>query len=117
MGETPLGSEHKMKKSDVFYLYYCFVGEPMDSVCEDAGSREPSKSCHSEIMFSPTTNLQKMVAVCPTMTEVQNQVADLAPSSSETVGKDPKPFQDDRTAATPPKPGKTSNSNKQQKDS
>lgn len=115
MGETPLGSEHKIKKNDVFYLYYCFVGEPMDSVCVD--SREPSKSCHSEIMFSPTTNLQKVVAVCPTMTEVQNQVADLAPSSSETVGKDPKPFQDDRTAATLPKPGKTSNSNKQQKDS
>lgn len=89
----------------------------MDSVCEDAGSREPSRSCHSELVYNTTTNLQKVVAVCPTMTEVQNQVADLAPSSSETVGKDPKSFQDDRTAATPPKPGKTSNSSRQQKDS
>lgn len=89
----------------------------MDSVCEEAGPREPSKSCYSEIMCSTSTNLQKEVAVRPTMTEVQNQVADIAPSSSEMVRKDPKSFQDDRTAATATKPGKTSNSNKQHKDS
>lgn len=89
----------------------------MDSVCEEAGPRELSKSCHSEIMCSTSTNLQKEVAVRPTMTEVQNQVSDIAPSSSEMARKDPKPYQDDRTAATAPKPGKTPNSNKQHKDS
>lgn len=83
----------------------------MDSVCEEASPREPSKSCQSEIMCSTSTNLQKEVAVRPTTAEVQNQVPDIAPPSSETVRKDPKPLPDDRTAATAPKPGNTSNSN------
>lgn len=88
----------------------------MDSVCEEARPREPSTSCHSEITCSTSTNLQKEVAVRPTVPEVQSQVADIAPSSSELVKKDPKLSEDDRTAAAAPKPGKTSNSNTQHKD-
>uniref|UniRef100_H3C2F8 Arginyl-tRNA--protein transferase 1 n=1 Tax=Tetraodon nigroviridis TaxID=99883 RepID=H3C2F8_TETNG len=82
-------------------------GEPMDSVCEEAGP--PSKPCRPEIVCNSSTNLQKEVAVCPTMTEVQNQAADTKPSSSEMVRKDPKPFQDDRTA---PKPGAGADANR-----
>lgn len=82
----------------------------MDSVCEEAGPL--STSCHSEIMCSTSANLQKEIAACLTKTEVQNQVADITPSSSEMVREDAKPFQDDRTA---PKPGKASKSNKQHK--
>lgn len=89
----------------------------MDSVCEETRPRELSKLCHSEIMCSTSTNLQKEVAVRPAMTEVQNPVVDIAPSSSEMVRKDPKPFKDGRTAATAPKPGKTSNNYKQHKNS
>lgn len=86
-----------------------FVGEPMESVCEEAGPQELSKVCHSKIVCSTSSNVQKEVAVCPTIEEFQKQVADIAPSSSETVRKDPKPIQDERTAATAPKPGKTCN--------
>lgn len=77
----------------------------MDSVCQEAGTREPSQVCCSEIMSSTSANLQKEVAVRPATTEVQNQVG---PSSSGTRS-DPKPVQDERTATTAPKPGQTSN--------
>lgn len=74
----------------------------MDSVCEETGPRGPSEVCRSDIMCSASTNLQKEVAVCPTITTVQNQ----GPSVSEMTEKDPKPIQDERTAASAPKPGK-----------
>lgn len=81
----------------------------MESVCEEAGPQELSKVCHSEIVCSTSLNVQKKVAVCPPIAVFQSQAADIAPSSSETVRKDPKPFQDERTAATAPKPGKICN--------
>lgn len=87
----------------------CFVGEPMESVSEEMGTRELTIMCHSEISCSTSTNFQKEVAVCPTITEFRNQVTDIVPTSSETVRKDPKPIQDERAAATAPKPGKISN--------
>lgn len=80
----------------------------MESVCEEAGPEE-RKVCHSEIVCSTGSNVQKEVAVCPPIAEFQNQAADIAPSSSETVRKDSKPIRDERTAATAPKPGKTCN--------
>lgn len=91
-----------------------FVGEPMESLSEETGPRELNKICHSEISRSPSTNCPKEVAVHPTTTEYQNQVTDIAPSSSETVRKAPKPIQDERAAATAPKPGKTCSPMKQQ---
>ncbi|XP_041803679.1 arginyl-tRNA--protein transferase 1 isoform X1 [Chelmon rostratus] len=80
-------------------------GEPMDSVCEEASPREPSKVCHSEVKCADVTDIQKEVAECPAITEVQKEVADAAPASSETSIKDPVSVPDGRTIATAPKPG------------
>lgn len=82
----------------------------MDSVCEEAGPREPSKVCQSEIKCDTSIDIQKEVAECPAITEVQKQVADAAPASSETSRKDSVSVPDGRTTATAPKPGKKSDS-------
>lgn len=87
----------------------CFVGEPMESVSEEMGPRELNRMCHSEISCSTCTNFQKEVAVHPAITEFRNQVTDIVPTSSETVRNDPKSIQDERAAATTPKPGKICN--------
>lgn len=82
-------------------------------MCEEAGPREPSKVCQSEIKCDTSTSsidIQKEVAECPAITEVQKQVADAAPASSETSRKDPVSVPDGRTTATAPKPGKKSDS-------
>ncbi|XP_076599620.1 arginyl-tRNA--protein transferase 1 isoform X1 [Chaetodon auriga] len=80
-------------------------GEPMDSVCEEASPREPSKVCHSEAKCAAITDIQREVAECPAITEVQKEVAAAAPAASETSGKDPVLVPDGRTVATAPKPG------------
>ncbi|XP_071375734.1 arginyl-tRNA--protein transferase 1 isoform X1 [Centroberyx affinis] len=67
-------------------------GEPMDSMCEEAGPREPTKVCLSEVE-------------CPAITEIQKEVADSKPADSETSRKDPASVSDGRSAATTPKPG------------
>lgn len=95
--------------SGVTILILCLVGEPMDSVCEEAGPREPSKVCHSEVKCAAITDIQKEIAECPTITEVQKEVADAAPTSSETPRKDAGSLPDGRTTAAAPKPGKSSN--------
>ncbi|TMS04457.1 Arginyl-tRNA--protein transferase 1, partial [Larimichthys crocea] len=79
-------------------------GEPMDSVCEEAGPREPSKACHSEVKCAAITDIQKVVAECPAIAEVQEEAADAAPAGSETSRKDSVSL-DGRTTATAPKPG------------
>uniref|UniRef100_A0A3P8UCD1 Arginyl-tRNA--protein transferase 1 n=1 Tax=Amphiprion percula TaxID=161767 RepID=A0A3P8UCD1_AMPPE len=80
-------------------------GEPMDSGCGEAGPREPSKVCHSEVMCAAITDIQKEVAECPTITEGQKKAGDAAPTGSETSQKDPVSVPDGRTAAAAPKPG------------
>ncbi|XP_070696874.1 arginyl-tRNA--protein transferase 1 isoform X2 [Pempheris klunzingeri] len=80
-------------------------GEPMDSVCEEAGPREPSKVCHSEVKCSAITDIHKEEEECPAITEIQKEAADAATTSSETSRKDPVSVPDGRTAATAPKPG------------
>lgn len=89
-------------------LILSLVAQPMDSVYEDAGPQEPSEVCHSEIKCNTSMGIQKEVAVCSAITEVQKQVVD-APASSEVLKKDPESVQDGRTTATPPKPGKKFN--------
>lgn len=117
MVETAVRDGHKLKTVFILWLcrtHYlvaatlilCLVGEPMDSVCEEAGPREPSKVCHSEVKCAAITDIQKEVAECPAITEVQKEVAE--PTGSETSIKDPESVQDERTAATAPKPGKKS---------
>ncbi|XP_018535714.1 arginyl-tRNA--protein transferase 1 isoform X3 [Lates calcarifer] len=80
-------------------------GEPMDSVCEEEGPREPSKVCPAEVKCAAITDIQKEVAECPTITEVQKEVVDAAPASSETSREDSVSAPDGRTTATAPKPG------------
>ncbi|XP_035519316.1 arginyl-tRNA--protein transferase 1 isoform X1 [Morone saxatilis] len=80
-------------------------GEPMDSVCEEAGPREPSKVCHSEVKCASITDILKEVVESPAITEDQKEVADVAPASSETSRPDPVSVLDGRTTATAPKPG------------
>ncbi|GAA6214037.1 arginyl-tRNA--protein transferase 1 isoform X1 [Lates japonicus] len=80
-------------------------GEPMDSVCEEEGPREPSKVCPAEVKCAAITDIQKEVAECPTITEVQKEVVDAAPASSETSREDSMSAPDGRTTATAPKPG------------
>lgn len=93
--------------SGVSNIILCLAAEPMDSVCEEAGPREPSKVCRPEIECDTSTDIQKEVAECLAITEVQKQVAD---ASSETSRKSPVSVLDERTTATAPKPGKKSDS-------
>ena len=88
----------------------CLVGEPMDSVCEEAGPREPSKVCHAEVKCAAITNIQRAEAECPGITEDQREAADAAPTGSEKSRKDTVSVLDGRTTATAPKLGKKSGS-------
>uniref|UniRef100_UPI0037E7FB77 arginyl-tRNA--protein transferase 1 isoform X1 n=1 Tax=Semicossyphus pulcher TaxID=241346 RepID=UPI0037E7FB77 len=80
-------------------------GEPMDSVCEEAGPRELSAACHSEVKCAAVIDIQKEVAECLAVTEGQKEVADAAPTGSETSRRDPVSVQDGRTTTSAPKPG------------
>ncbi|XP_067465723.1 arginyl-tRNA--protein transferase 1 isoform X3 [Thunnus thynnus] len=80
-------------------------GEPMDSVCEEAGPREPSQVCHAEVKCTDITDIQKEISECPAITEVQKEVAGATSTSSETSRKDAGSLPDGRTAAAAPKPG------------
>ncbi|XP_061645511.1 arginyl-tRNA--protein transferase 1 isoform X1 [Phyllopteryx taeniolatus] len=74
--------------------------EPMDSVCEVAGPREPIKGMECAI-----TDIQKEVAECPHITKVDRNEADVTPTVSETPRKEPGSVLDGRTTAAVPKPG------------
>ncbi|XP_031140204.1 arginyl-tRNA--protein transferase 1 isoform X2 [Sander lucioperca] len=83
-------------------------GEPMDNgmVCEEAGPREPSKVCHSEVKCAAITDIQKELPERADVTEVQREVADAAATeTSGTSRKDPVSVADERTTAAAPKPG------------
>lgn len=76
----------------------------MDSVCEEAGPREPSKVCQSEIKCDTSKDVQKEVADGRAITEVHKLAAGATPASSETPGNDPVSVPE-RRPATAPKPG------------
>ncbi|KAM4592175.1 arginyl-tRNA--protein transferase 1 isoform 1-T1 [Odontesthes bonariensis] len=80
-------------------------GEPMDSVCEEAGPREPTKVCQPEMKFAAIEEVQKDVTECPASAEAQKEVADVKPTGSETSQKDPASVSDGRTSSVAPKPG------------
>ncbi|XP_026210681.1 arginyl-tRNA--protein transferase 1 isoform X1 [Anabas testudineus] len=79
-------------------------GEPMDSVSEEAGPREPSEVCHSKVKCAAITNIQKELTECPANTDVQKEVAGDA-SGSGTSSKDSPSVSDGRTTAEAPKQG------------
>uniref|UniRef100_A0A3Q3F7T3 Arginyl-tRNA--protein transferase 1 n=1 Tax=Labrus bergylta TaxID=56723 RepID=A0A3Q3F7T3_9LABR len=60
-------------------------GEPMESVCEDAGPREHGKICHSDLKCAVVTDLQKEAAECLTITDAQKKdEADALQEESES---------------------------------
>ncbi|KAM4607903.1 LOW QUALITY PROTEIN: arginyl-tRNA--protein transferase 1 [Polymixia lowei] len=67
-------------------------GEPMDSLCEEAGPREPAKVCHPEVEV-------------PAVADIQKEVFEAKPAGSEASRKEPPPVPDGRPPATVPKPG------------
>ncbi|XP_053292318.1 arginyl-tRNA--protein transferase 1 isoform X5 [Pleuronectes platessa] len=74
--------------------------EPMDSVCEEARPQEPSKACHAEVKCADITDIQKEISECPTVTEVQKDAVDAAPSGQETTKNDLMSAPDGRTATS-----------------
>ncbi|XP_077438399.1 arginyl-tRNA--protein transferase 1 isoform X3 [Vanacampus margaritifer] len=74
--------------------------EPMDSVCEVAGPQEPSKGIECAI-----ADIQKELAECPAVTNVERNEADVTPTCSEPPRKEPGSVPCGRTTATAPKPG------------
>ncbi|XP_075875158.1 arginyl-tRNA--protein transferase 1 isoform X2 [Nelusetta ayraudi] len=79
--------------------------EPMDSVCDGAGPREPSKVCQAEIKCLLSADTPKKEADNPAITEPQKEVVDAAPASLESSRKDAESVPDERTKAKVPKPG------------
>ncbi|XP_030604646.1 arginyl-tRNA--protein transferase 1 isoform X1 [Archocentrus centrarchus] len=78
------------------------VGEPMDSVCDEAGPRELSKL---HLKCTALTHIEKESADFPSITEVQKEATDAAPTGSQTSQNDPVSVPAGRTPATAPKPG------------
>ncbi|XP_029031539.1 arginyl-tRNA--protein transferase 1 isoform X5 [Betta splendens] len=62
-------------------------GEPMDSVGGETGPQEPTEVCLLKVQSAVITDIQKEVAECPAVTEVQESVAGGMPAGSETSQK------------------------------
>lgn len=93
----------------LIYLYICIlfylVAEPMESVCDGAGPREPSKVCQAEIKCVLSSDTQTKGADNPAITELQKDVVDVAPARLELSRQDGETVPDGRTIAKVPKPG------------
>nr|XP_043901606.1 arginyl-tRNA--protein transferase 1 isoform X4 [Solea senegalensis] len=76
--------------------------EPMDSVCEDVGPREPNKLSQAEVKCVAVTDIQKKEADCPSITEIKEEVADAPAAGSEKSRKDEVSVSDGKN--TGPKP-------------
>lgn len=98
----PCSSQKKTPKN----LFFCRAAEPMDSVCDGAGPREPSKVCQAEVECVLSADTQNKAAENPAITEPQYEVVDAAPASLESSRKDAESVPDGRTKAKVPKPGK-----------
>ncbi|KAL6101361.1 ate1 [Pungitius sinensis] len=80
-------------------------GEPMDSVCDQAGPREPSNGGPSEVQRAAITDLQKELPECPATTEAHNEAAGGAPADSVTPTKDPQSVAAERPTVGAPRAG------------
>ncbi|XP_063347678.1 arginyl-tRNA--protein transferase 1 isoform X3 [Pelmatolapia mariae] len=78
------------------------AGEPMDSVCEEAGPQELSKVL---LKCTALTDIQKDATEFPSTTEVQKEAADATPTGSQTSQNDPVYVPGGTTTSTAPKPG------------
>lgn len=77
----------------------------MDSVCDGAGPREPSKVCQAEINCVFKSDTQTKEADNSAITELPKDVADVAAASLESPRQDVETVADGRTQAKVPKPG------------
>nr|XP_040034740.1 arginyl-tRNA--protein transferase 1 isoform X3 [Gasterosteus aculeatus aculeatus] len=80
-------------------------GEPMDSVCDQAGPREPSNACPSQVQRAAITDIQKELPECPAATEARKEAGDGAPADSVTPRKDPESVAGERATAGAPRAG------------
>ncbi|XP_040034738.2 arginyl-tRNA--protein transferase 1 isoform X1 [Gasterosteus aculeatus] len=80
-------------------------GEPMDSVCDQAGQREPSNACPSQVQRAAITDIQKELPECPAATEARKEAGDGAPADSVTPRKDPESVAGERATAGAPRAG------------
>ncbi|XP_077585446.1 arginyl-tRNA--protein transferase 1 isoform X2 [Stigmatopora nigra] len=85
----------------------CITGEPMDSVCEAAVPREPSKGMECAI-----TDIQNEEVDCGAISKVEQKEAEAKPREPELPTKAPAIVTEGRTSATPPKPGVGIDSNR-----
>ncbi|XP_005742440.1 arginyl-tRNA--protein transferase 1 isoform X5 [Pundamilia nyererei] len=78
------------------------AGEPMDSVCEEAGPQELRKV---HLKCTALTGIQKDATEFPSTTEVQKEAADATPTGSQTSQNDPVSVLAGTTTSAAPKPG------------
>ncbi|XP_039890391.1 arginyl-tRNA--protein transferase 1 isoform X7 [Simochromis diagramma] len=78
------------------------AGEPMDSVCEEAGPQELRKV---HLKCTALTGIQKDATELPSTTEVQKEAADATPTGSQTSQNDPVSVLAGTTTSAAPKPG------------
>uniref|UniRef100_A0A3P9BX23 Arginyl-tRNA--protein transferase 1 n=1 Tax=Maylandia zebra TaxID=106582 RepID=A0A3P9BX23_9CICH len=78
------------------------AGEPMDSVCEEAGPQELRKV---HLKYTALTGIQKDATEFPSTTEVQKEAADATPTGSQTSQNDPVSVLAGTTTSAAPKPG------------
>lgn len=84
----------------------CPAGEPMDSVCEEAGPREPTKVCQSDLKVVANADIKDEVPNCSAATEVQKNSEDSTAGSSENSQNDSASVSEGGTDAKASKPGK-----------
>ncbi|XP_027862205.1 arginyl-tRNA--protein transferase 1 isoform X4 [Xiphophorus couchianus] len=80
-------------------------GEPMDSVCEEAGPREPTKVCQSDLKVVANADIKDEVPNCSAATEVQKNSVDSTAGSSENSQNDSTSVSEGGTDAKASKPG------------
>ncbi|XP_035982606.1 arginyl-tRNA--protein transferase 1 isoform X2 [Fundulus heteroclitus] len=79
--------------------------EPMDSVCEEAGPREPANVCQSDVKRVAIADIKQEVPNCAAVADVEKNAADSAAASSKNSPDDSASASDGRAAAKAPKPG------------
>ncbi|XP_024916945.1 arginyl-tRNA--protein transferase 1 isoform X3 [Cynoglossus semilaevis] len=77
--------------------------EPMDSVCDNAGPREPSKASQAEMKCATVTDIEQEVVECSSVTDVQKEETDA--TAAGTSGEAEVSVSGGRTTTSAPKPG------------
>ncbi|XP_068597361.1 arginyl-tRNA--protein transferase 1 [Brachionichthys hirsutus] len=86
-------------------------GEPMDSVCGEAGPRKPREICQSEMKCASSADIQVAVAESPALTEAHKEDVDATSTDPGTATPDLVSVPDGRTASAP-KPGAGADANR-----